>query len=93
MRDGFEVDDVAVNGYAMRRIDRPGAKPIDFAVVDFGGHLTVTNPSDFIAAPCSWIRSCEKLRLWLVTCSPSFTRQLIESVALCSETHLWTVRG
>jgi CRISPR system Cascade subunit CasE len=50
VRAGFEVNDVAADSYAVRRMDRPDAKPIEFAVIDFQGHLTITNPSEFVAA-------------------------------------------
>lgn len=43
--------------------------------------------------PAAKVPARQSKSLGALTCSPSFTRRLIESVPLCSETHLWIARG
>jgi CRISPR system Cascade subunit CasE len=48
---GFRPEDaVGVDGYETMRLDRGGARPIRYGVLDFEGVLTVTDPDRFLAA-------------------------------------------
>jgi CRISPR system Cascade subunit CasE len=49
-RAGFDLVDAVMDGYSVRRIERNGGKPIEFAVLDASGVVTVTDPAAFLAA-------------------------------------------
>ena len=49
-RHGFAPDgDVGVDGYETIRLPRPGARPVQYGVLDFDGVLVVRDPAAFLA--------------------------------------------
>lgn len=50
---GFTLsEDIAVDGYNLLKLPRPGGKLIELSTLDFTGILEVANPETFLAALC-----------------------------------------